>query len=376
MSEHGGDGGSGDLAGVAMNAKRLQYFVLGVLLATAGVVAADQLFGGSGGGGAATSITSDTTTVTGGTNKAVCYVNASGKIVCDSTSPQWDPVTGTMTGSHLVSSTTDASYDPALSQFATPNWFVVDDNNGDLFTGDVASGGNYSETLFFKNTVGSKYTGFTLNSDFSGVNESITLSAITKSTNEDLESTDRTGFLGDITPSSAGLIIASSGPLRLASGGIAYSNERWYIDSANPGNFLAKTDGGPDIGASGANRPNNLFLKGVATLGTSAVAANNAAGNLLMASTDHPVKTFTATYDPGTLAAQTGRTDTITVTGIKLAGGAVSMSLGVDPAAGCVLGGVRASADDTVKVTWFNAITAVTACDTASSTASFTQQVN
>lgn len=268
-------------------------------------------------------------TCTGCTTKAIGYVSAAGQIKFDSTSPQWDPVTG-----HYTIAGTEPQ-------------FVADNADDTSFSNVTLSAASRN---FFIWQIGTNYSGSSALDDQAGTTS--------------------------ITNNNGDIIVAPTGALRFGSGGVAAGNERWYIDSANPGNLLAVTDGGPDIGASGANRPNNLFLKGVATLGTSAVAANNAAGNLLMASTDHPVKTFTATYDPGTLAAQTGRTDTVTVTGIKLAGGAVSASPGVDAATGCVLGSVRASADDTVKITWFNAITAVTACDTASSTWTFTQQVN
>lgn len=85
-------------------------------------------------------------------------------------------------------------------------------------------------------------------------------------------------------------------------------------------------------------------------------------------------RTFTATYDPASLAANTSRCDDVTVTGITTTGGAVTANIGaVDPAAGCVVATVRASASNTVRVCWRNAIDATTACDTASSTWSFTQ---
>lgn len=85
-------------------------------------------------------------------------------------------------------------------------------------------------------------------------------------------------------------------------------------------------------------------------------------------------RTFTATYDPASLAANTSRCDDVTVTGIATTGGAVTANIGaVDPAAGCVVSTVRASATNTVRICWRNAIDAVTACDTASSTWTFSQ---
>jgi hypothetical protein len=85
-------------------------------------------------------------------------------------------------------------------------------------------------------------------------------------------------------------------------------------------------------------------------------------------------KTFTATYDPASLAALTSRCDDVTVTGITTTGGAVMANIGaVDPAAGCVVASVRVNGANTVRVCWRNAIDATTACDTASSTWVFTQ---
>lgn len=86
-------------------------------------------------------------------------------------------------------------------------------------------------------------------------------------------------------------------------------------------------------------------------------------------------RTFTATYDPASLAAATQRADAVTVTGITTSGGAVSANPGVTPAARCVIASVRASAADTVTVVWQNVDFGVggAACDTASSTWTFTQ---
>lgn len=85
-------------------------------------------------------------------------------------------------------------------------------------------------------------------------------------------------------------------------------------------------------------------------------------------------KTFTATYDPASLAAQNARCDNVTVTGITTTGGAVTANIGAtDPATWCVMTSVRASATNTVRICWMNANGVATACDTASSTWTFTQ---
>ena len=84
--------------------------------------------------------------------------------------------------------------------------------------------------------------------------------------------------------------------------------------------------------------------------------------------------TGTATYDPASLAAASARCDDITVSGITTSGGAVVWNIGaVDPAAQCTVSSVRASAANTVRICWRNALDAVTACDTASSTWTFSQ---
>jgi hypothetical protein len=86
------------------------------------------------------------------------------------------------------------------------------------------------------------------------------------------------------------------------------------------------------------------------------------------------VSTFTATYDPASLAAGTARCDAVTVTGITTTGGAVVANIGaVDPATGCVMSAVRVTADDTVEICWRNAIDAVTSCNVDSSTWKFSQ---
>jgi hypothetical protein len=100
---------------------------------------------------------------------------------------------------------------------------------------------------------------------------------------------------------------------------------------------------------------------------------NDTVGGLSF-STDKLVKTFTTTYDPASLTANTSRCDDVTVTGITTTGGAVSANIGaVDPAAGCVVASVRVNGANTVRVCWRNAIDATTACDTATSTWTFSQ---
>lgn len=121
----------------------------------------------------------------------------------------------------------------------------------------------------------------------------------------------------------------------------------------------------------------DIIFKAVAPTTTTLteVARFTGAGalQLLGVTQTHP-KSFTTTYDPASLAAQTARCDAVTVTGITTGGGAVTANIGaVNPATGCAMASVRASAADTVTVCWMNTIDAVTACDTASSTWKFTQ---
>lgn len=103
-----------------------------------------------------------------------------------------------------------------------------------------------------------------------------------------------------------------------------------------------------------------------AAVNISATTLQRSGNTVLMA------RRFTATYDPASLAGATAREDTVTVTGITTAGGAVSLNIPSAMPAGCVIANVYASAADTVKVDWQNSNT-VTACDVASSTAVFTQ---
>jgi hypothetical protein len=81
---------------------------------------------------------------------------------------------------------------------------------------------------------------------------------------------------------------------------------------------------------------------------------------------------LSAVYDPASLAAAATRCDTVAVTGIA-SGVAVIANPGVNPAVGCLIQSVRASATNTVSVCWRNAFAATTACDTASSTWAFVQ---
>jgi hypothetical protein len=81
---------------------------------------------------------------------------------------------------------------------------------------------------------------------------------------------------------------------------------------------------------------------------------------------------FTAVYAPASLAANTSRCDNVTVTGI-VTSRAVSANPGVSNATGCVIAGVWASSANVVTVCWRNAFAATTACQTSSSTWTFTQ---
>lgn len=83
-------------------------------------------------------------------------------------------------------------------------------------------------------------------------------------------------------------------------------------------------------------------------------------------------RTFTATYDPASLNAATQRADAVTVTGITTTGGAVVANPGTTPATGCIIAAVRATNTNEVTLIWQNSNT-VAACDTASSTWTFSQ---
>lgn len=63
------------------------------------------------------------------------------------------------------------------------------------------------------------------------------------------------------TGSSRGMVITASGNLYLGGGGAA----EWQINSS--GHFIAQADNTYDIGASGANRPRNIFLANNLTVG-------------------------------------------------------------------------------------------------------------
>ncbi len=104
-----------------------------------------------------------------------------------------------------------------------------------------------------------------------------------------------------------------------------------------------------------------------------ALGAVDAASYKIATVTQKFPKTFTATYNPASLAAATTRTDSVTVTGITTTGGAVTANPGANFTTSCVIASVWASATDTVAVTLRNTLDAVTACDEASSTWTFTQ---
>lgn len=83
-------------------------------------------------------------------------------------------------------------------------------------------------------------------------------------------------------------------------------------------------------------------------------------------------RTFAVTYGTGTIGAGAQQCDSLTVTGIKTSGGAVTANGAVDPSAGCVLASVRASANNTVRMCWQNT-NASNGCSVSNSTWTFTQ---
>lgn len=277
-------------------------------------------------------LNSGVTTCVSGAVGRLLYTAAGLAVKCDATSPQWDPVTGTF----------GISGSAPFVKLGTTNSGIGADAEGFV---QIYGGGVFLDGQ----SLPAADIGF--------------IDVVPPNEDMQFDVTVYGAAATDPDDRTTAVIVTNGGPLRIFAGGYDGSFESWKYG----------VDG--SLSSVGAGR--NLTVSGVLTLGAAALAVSDlSTGKLLMATTDHPVKTFTATYDPASLAAQTGRTDTVTVTGIKLAGGAVAASPGVDAATGCVLGSVRASADDTVKITWFNAITAVTACDTASSTWTFTQQVN
>lgn len=175
-------------------------------------------------------------------------------------------------------------------------------------------------------------------------------------------------------------------PTIVATNPTTYSNSyaTVYIDNAPAAGANVTFSGSPRallVGAGSTALLGGLVVQGstasitatTTTLGgtTVNVTATNLQRNGTAAGLD---TTFTAVYDPVSLAAGSSRCDDVTVTGITTTGGAVSANIGaVDPGAGCVVASVRASASNTVRVCWRNAIDTVTACDTASSTWKFTQ---
>lgn len=132
------------------------------------------------------------------------------------------------------------------------------------------------------------------------------------------------------------------------------------IDSGAGSNALI-TEGGVDVN-SGSNTTFNFQNSGAGIMTLQVDGVNLA----------NP-RTFTATYNPASLAANTTRTDSVTVNGITTTGGAVTANPGSDFTTSCVIASVRASATNTVAVTLRNTVDAVTACDEPSSTWTFTQ---
>ena len=78
-------------------------------------------------------------------------------------------------------------------------------------------------------------------------------------------------------PYSNGIILSAihaSGVISFATGGTSSGNTRWKIDAS--GHLLGNADNTYDIGASGANRPRNLFVANTVTAGIGYITANNA----------------------------------------------------------------------------------------------------
>ncbi len=109
------------------------------------------------------------------------------------------------------------------------------------------------------------------------------------------------------------------------------------------------------------------------TLTTVTATTVNATNHQIGGVTQTFPKTFTATYDPASLAAATTRCDTVTFTGIATTGGAVAVNPGANFSTSCVIAAVRASATNTVTICLRNTVDAVTACDEGSSTWTATQ---
>lgn len=167
----------------------------------------------------------------------------------------------------------------------------------------------------------------------------------------------------------------SNGYLGLFALGTAWTTAGSFVQDAGVLDAGANLSGGLSVVARGGDI---RFYSNSGTTLTATLTAtklNLASGvGLQLAGVDQKFpKTFTATYDPASLAANTTRTDTITVTGITTSGGAVTANPGSDFTTSCVIASVRASAADTVKVTLRNTVDAVTACDEPSSTWTFSQ---
>ncbi len=166
--------------------------------------------------------------------------------------------------------------------------------------------------------------------------------------------------IGTTTPQWMLNIASSTAPQLTLTDGIA--NNHWsfrnagglfYLATSSPTTFATSTVAAMAIDANG-----NVTFSGTVT-----------ADNITASTT----KTYTATYDPASLAANTSRCDDVAVTGITVGGGAVDVNPGVDPNGSCVIAAVRHPTVDQVRVCWRNTIDAVTACDTTTSTWQFTQ---
>jgi len=94
-----------------------------------------------------------------------------------------------------------------------------------------------------------------------------------------------------------GLIVAASGKISLAVGGTAAANEVLRLSGSTvslmktaAAHLLWNTDASGDVGASGANRPNNLFLANNATIGAQLLASDGTVALPSMAFSADPDK--------------------------------------------------------------------------------------
>lgn len=143
------------------------------------------------------------------------------------------------------------------------------------------------------------------------------------------------------------------------------ADRKWKID--NTGAFLASTDNAVDIGASGANRPKDVYVTddvvagGDGTFGAALTGGTLAVGGGTVMTS---VLSATATLDFGSILAAASADLTITVTGAAV-GNSVHLGLPAAPDASVTFNGFVSSAN-TVTVRAFN-IGAI-AADPASAT--------